>query len=74
MLTIGREEGDILLGQDSSVSRMHARVIYENGTWLLEDLRSTNGTWVNGYRMSSRRLEIHRGDSIIFGKTLFSVM
>jgi Protein of unknown function (DUF3662)/FHA domain len=55
-LTIGRaEQSDISLA-DPGVSRNHARVVREGDDFIVEDLRSTNGTQVNGQPIRRRRL------------------
>ena len=55
-LTIGRaEQSDIPL-TDPGVSRNHARVVREGDDFIVEDLRSTNGTEVNGQPIRRRRL------------------
>ena len=55
-LTIGRaEQSDIPLA-DPGVSRNHARVVREGDDFIVEDLRSTNGTEVNGQPIRRRRL------------------
>ena len=55
-LTIGRaEQSDIPLA-DPGVSRNHARVVREGDDFIVEDLRSTNGTQVNGQPIRRRRL------------------
>jgi FHA domain-containing protein len=55
-LTIGRaEQSDIALS-DPGVSRNHARVVREGDDFIVEDLRSTNGTEVNGQPVRRRRL------------------
>jgi hypothetical protein len=55
-LTIGRaEQSDIALA-DPGVSRNHARVVREGDDFIVEDLRSTNGTEVNGQPVRRRRL------------------
>lgn len=66
-----KEEADYVL-EDRSVSRIHARILEENGSIYLEDLNSTNGTFKNGLRMQpyeKRRLE--KDDEIRFGKAEF---
>lgn len=71
--TIGREEGDIVLGGDSAASRLHAQVLLDNdGRVYVEDLGSTNGTWVNQHRVG-RRVELHRGDWLQVGETAFQL-
>ena len=67
-----REEADYVL-EDRSVSRIHARILEEEGRIYLEDLNSTNGTFKNGLRMQpyeKRRLE--RGDELRFGKVEYT--
>lgn len=71
-LSIGKkkDEADLAL-EDNSVSRLHARIIIEQGTAYLEDLNSTNGTFKNGIRLrpyEKRRLD--QGDEIKCGKVM----
>jgi pSer/pThr/pTyr-binding forkhead associated (FHA) protein len=55
-ISIGRaEQSDIPLA-DPGVSRNHARVVREGDDFIVEDLRSTNGTEVNGQPIRRRRL------------------
>ncbi len=66
-----KEEADYVL-EDRSVSRLHARILEENGSIYLEDLNSTNGTFKNGLRMQpyeKRRLE--KDDELRFGRVEF---
>lgn|GEM_PF-752788 len=64
--TTGRsEDSDIFLG-DVTVSRQHARFMVDETGLRLEDLGSTNGTYVNGERRDSIQLEA--GDEVIIGK------
>jgi pSer/pThr/pTyr-binding forkhead associated (FHA) protein len=65
---------DIDLDQDdpeAKVSRRHARIVYQDGHYLLEDLGSTNGTFVNRGRrlLPGNRYLLNDGDEIIVGKT-----
>ena len=72
-LTIGREEGDIVLGGDTAASRLHAQIsLEEDGKVYVEDLGSTNGTWVNQHRVG-RKVELHRGDWLQVGETTFQL-
>ncbi|MHB8881892.1 MAG: FHA domain-containing protein [Thermodesulfovibrionales bacterium] len=49
---IGRNDvGKEVLADYKTVSRQHARIIYEDGKWYIEDLDSSNGTYVNGVRI-----------------------
>lgn len=56
---------------EAKVSRRHARIIYENGKFLIEDLGSTNGTFVNRGRrlLPGTPHNLTDGDEIIVGKT-----
>lgn len=72
VITIGREEGDIVLGADTAASRLHAQLTMEDGRVFVEDLGSTNGTWVNQHRVG-RKVELHRGDWLQVGETSFQL-
>jgi pSer/pThr/pTyr-binding forkhead associated (FHA) protein len=66
-LTIGREPGsDIQLG-DHSVSHVHALLRVREGLVSIEDLRSTNGTWVNRTKIE-RQTPLADGDRIDVGR------
>lgn len=67
---IGREIGrEILLVNDLRVSRFHARIVQENGTTVLYDNNSSNGTFVNGVRVTMQVLA--PGDIVQIGDTKF---
>ena len=51
-VTIGRDARQTLMFEDSQLSRLHARVSVVNGEVTLEDLKSTNGTFVDGVRIT----------------------
>jgi pSer/pThr/pTyr-binding forkhead associated (FHA) protein len=55
-LRIGRAERSDIALADPGVSRNHARVLREGDDFIVEDLRSTNGTEVNGQPVRRRRL------------------
>jgi hypothetical protein len=50
-VTIGRDPGNDIVLRDAKVSRHHARIIYERGFYVLHDLSSSNGTFINGKRI-----------------------
>jgi hypothetical protein len=65
---------DVDLDEDDSeakVSRRHARIVNHNGQYFIEDLGSTNGTFVNRGRrlLPGKRHMLQNGDEIIVGKT-----
>jgi two-component system, NtrC family, sensor kinase len=66
--SFGREPANTMVLQDQRVSRLHARLSWTEQGWLLEDLQSRNGTYVNGERIASRLLR--NGDQIQLGSTV----
>jgi pSer/pThr/pTyr-binding forkhead associated (FHA) protein len=63
---IGRtSECDIALPEDSKVSRLHARLEWNGETWVLVDAGSTNGTFVNGQKVTEWVLKV--GDVLEIG-------
>lgn len=51
ILTIGRrEDNDLCLRNDTFISRQHANILWYQNAWWLEDLNSTNGTFVESTR------------------------
>ena len=62
---IGRQPENHLILRDSRVSRMHARIVVENGGYVLEDIGSRHGTFVNGKRVKRKLLE--NTDRVEFG-------
>lgn len=65
-VTIGRDPTVDLCLDHPMISRHHARVIRQDGEHVLEDLGSTNGTFLNGRRLAGRAL-LQRGDRIQIG-------
>jgi predicted component of type VI protein secretion system len=67
-LTIGRGlQNDLVLEDaDRTVSRFHAEVRLESGRWVLLDLNSQNGTWVDARRVD--RVELRSGVPVIIGR------
>jgi pSer/pThr/pTyr-binding forkhead associated (FHA) protein len=66
VLTIGRSPHSDLFLDDVTVSRHHARVIKDESGYLIEDLNSLNGTYVNRKRIERHRLA--DGDELQIGK------
>lgn len=53
-----------------TVSRKHARIMCDGGRWTIEDLRSKNGTWVNGKRLEEGKpCPIGRGDILSLSRS-----
>ena len=69
VVTVGRQPGIYLLIDHTSVSRRHAEISYANGQYILRDLGSTNGTYINGVRLEAESVYIlKQNDEIRFGK------
>lgn len=69
-LTIGRAPENDLAIDDTLVSREHACITREIGGFVLSDLRSKNGTWLNGARVSAP-VKLRDGDLLRFGDHTF---
>ena len=63
--SIGRQSGNSLVLRDNRTSRNHCRIIFENGAYVIEDLNSRHGTWINGQRAA--RHVLRNSDRIEFG-------
>ena len=61
-------DSDVPLTSDATVSGRHARVFRRDGSSYLEDLGSTNGTYVNGQPLAAERL-LRPGDIVAVGST-----
>jgi hypothetical protein len=56
------------------VSRSHARITWSDGVYRLEDLASTNGTWLNYQRLAfGKSFELHNGDILLLGQLQLTV-
>jgi pSer/pThr/pTyr-binding forkhead associated (FHA) protein len=70
-ITIGRAATCAIgMADDSFVSQLHARVFREAGSTMIEDLGSTNGTYLNGKRVTKAE-RITKGDRVQIGNTVF---
>ncbi len=71
---VGKDKEKVhLYVRDHSVSRIHARLLEENGSVYIEDLHSTNGTYVNDLALCPHeKVKIKRGDVILFGMAEFA--
>jgi pSer/pThr/pTyr-binding forkhead associated (FHA) protein len=71
-LEIGRASSADIRPDDTYVSQMHARISNRNGSWIVEDLGSTNGTYLNQQKVTVP-VQISPGDRIRVGKTHLEV-
>jgi len=71
-LTVGRAGGCQITLDDTFVSQLHARVFRRDGQLFLEDLGSTNGTFLNRKKVTAP-IAIRKGDRLQIGKTVMEL-
>lgn len=72
-LTVGRANGcQVALPDDTYVSQLHARIFRKDGRLWLEDLGSTNGTYLNAKGVTAP-VALRRGDRVQVGRTVLEV-
>jgi hypothetical protein len=69
---VGRAPSCALTVDDTYVSQHHARFFARDGGWYLEDMGSTNGTYLNDQRVT-QPAEVHAGDVVRLGKTVLEL-
>lgn len=70
-VTLGREAINDVVLSDPEISRRHARLFVQDGQFFLEDLGSTNGTFLNGERIHGP-MQLRDGDQIKVGDVVFT--
>jgi len=65
-LTVGRVQGNELMLPTGNVSKRHARLLYRDGRFIVTDLNSTNGTYVNRRKITQATI-VREGDRIYIG-------
>ncbi|HYZ99878.1 MAG TPA: FHA domain-containing protein, partial [Acidimicrobiales bacterium] len=71
-ITLGRAAGCQVLLDDAYASQVHARVFERDGHWYVEDLGSTNGTYLNRRRVAGPMV-INRRDRLQIGNTVLEL-
>lgn len=72
-MTVGRATGcGVSLPDDTFVSQLHARIFRRDGDVFVEDLGSTNGTYLNDRKVTSA-VPLRKGDRVKFGRTTLEV-
>jgi hypothetical protein len=71
-VTIGRAAGCQVTLDDTYVSQLHARVFTRDGSYLIEDLGSTNGTYLNRQKVSGPMV-VQKGDRTQVGNTVLEL-
>jgi FHA domain-containing protein len=64
-LLVGRHPSCDIVVNEMTVSRHHAQLVHRDGSWVIQDLQSTNGTVLNGKRVG--RTVVHPGDVLTLG-------
>jgi len=64
--TVGRQEGNVIRLTERNVSRKHAKLAKENGKFVIEDLKSYNGVFINNER-TKERVMLKSGDTVQIG-------
>src|SRR5438105_1388105 len=71
--TVGRQEGMSIVVDHHSVSRRHAEISYANGHYVLRDLKSKNGTSINGKKVEPGSISFLNSDDLLrFGQIAFA--
>src|ERR1700745_1868682 len=65
-INVGRVQGHDLMLPKGNVSKHHARLLYRDGRFIVTDLKSTNGTYVNGRKIAQATI-VREGDKIYVG-------
>jgi pSer/pThr/pTyr-binding forkhead associated (FHA) protein len=71
-LIVGRAEKCHVVLDDSYVSQMHARIFAKDDVYMLEDMGSTNGTYLNRQKVTTPT-EVQRGDRVKIGRTVLEM-
>jgi predicted component of type VI protein secretion system len=73
MLTIGRDATNDIVISDIEISRRHARLTLQAGSYVLEDLGSTNGTYADGQRLMGPHV-LQPGELVMLGENVALVL
>lgn len=73
VISLGRKEDNTIVLTDQYVSGYHAKIFIKNRDFILEDLDSTNGTFLNGSRIYGR-VKLEEEDEITMGSLTFKVI
>src|SRR5512138_899003 len=71
-VTIGRVQGNDIILPKGNVSKRHSRIVLKDGKFIIVDLKSTNGTYVNGRKITSP-LVVKDSDKIYIGDFIVGV-
>lgn len=69
-----REQADYVIADNHAISRVHARLLWDNGNYYLQDMNSANGTVVNGKRIDGKGVKLELHDTIVLADEQFEFM
>ena len=74
-MLVGRHQDAEILLQSTDISRKHAALLFRDDHIWVQDLKSTNGTFVNGERVEQEQeIELHDGDMLQFASFMFMIL
>jgi pilus assembly protein CpaF len=71
-ITVGRVQGNDIVLPKGNVSKRHSKIVLKEGKFIIVDLKSTNGTYVNGHKISSPQV-IKNTDKVYVGDFILSI-
>jgi pilus assembly protein CpaF len=71
-INVGRVQGNDLMLPKGNVSKHHARLLFRDGRFIVTDLKSTNGTYVNGRKIAQATI-VREGDKIYIGDFILRI-
>ncbi|MDO4536156.1 MAG: FHA domain-containing protein [Clostridium perfringens] len=72
-VTLGRKDNNTIVLNDRFVSSYHAKIYLKNNEYFLEDLQSTNGTYINENKIEGK-VKLNINDIVRFGSTAFKII
>ncbi len=71
---IGRVDGNDMIMPDYAISKQHAIIEIKRGDYLIRDVGSTNGTFINGKRVDKKPVQIRDKDIVAFARYEFTFL
>ena len=71
-ITVGRVQGNDIVLPKGNVSKRHSKVVFKEGKFIVVDLKSTNGTYVNGHKIASPQV-IKNTDKVFIGDFVLEI-
>lgn len=71
-ITVGRVQGNDIVLPKGNVSKRHSKIVFKEGKFIVVDLKSTNGTYVNGHKIASPQV-IKSTDKVFIGDFVLEI-